>query len=380
MWAYLTSYLVSPQGTLEKPPEIIYDPEDATPLGGPLFDPNFFGNQEKEENTRIDNWSNLTLATPATGAPITIGGKTGMNLTLEVNHTIDNYITEMALSMAIYKDARKTIHLDSSIPVSHAPIINLKTFSTDWSAKRKRPSPLDNYFLRPVTTWDTFGWDGMFMRTLLSKANDDTGILPEDSENSPVVLEFGIARDAQGRLWVPELLAIKYFEGLSNSSLAYVCLGPLWAEADQTWDRTNLPSALLLLSAQKHFGLIGVTGMNSADNQTPICDLRDNHGRGVIWPLRYLVCITQGSEQVQALVLFRYAPIEFDALLYVTNKYLRLNETAKTLATPLHIRGMNPLTTFKLWYRQFMGAGYDDDPSVDDDNLPGFTHRVPLQN
>lgn len=309
----------------------------------------------------------FTPSGPTAGAPISLSGaKSGVKMSYNLSHTLDNYNEQSKDAMVIYKHAKHVLKLDSSIPVSHAPLITLKTFQTDWQSKRARPNPLDNYFLRPLLTWDVFGWDGMFMRNL---ATIDSATVPATITTTESFLQFHLARDGQGRLWVPEILAAKYFEGTGGTAVTYVALQPMWDVVSTAAHQSTQPGGVENPRVQAGFGMIGAVGWNPADNVSPVVDLRDNHGRGVIWPLQYMMIASSAAVASSALVIYRYAPIEYDALAYVCKKYVDLSAAKATDSTPRTIHGLQPTIAYYKWWQTYFDSGNLIDFSDGADNF-----------
>lgn len=256
----------------------------------------------------------------------------------------------------------KQYALDSALAPSHAPLMTLKTLTTDWKSKRQKPTPLDNYFARTMYDWDMFNWDGMFMRTLEPRAFSQSGpAKPKDH------IEFQPARDAQGHIYLPEILAVRYSEGDGVTSDCHCFLGPMWRDSvtdaygynmfNSAGGTDNRP---VDLQFQGRFGLFAHGWIDAGGaGISPIIDLRDNSGRGVFWPLRDLVMYCDYTAQpVQTEVLYRYAPVEFGAINILYEKFRSMNDSAVTGALPtsgnyVQLNRLDQIDVFIAWYNTY---------------------------
>jgi len=278
--------------------------------------------------------------------------------TMLANYNLVKSYVQKISSGALGPHSRQ-LSLDAALPKSSAPLVTLKTFKTDWNSKRQRPDSLENYFNRPQREWQLFNWDGMFLWDLEARPYGGDPISPERLHE---LATFSTARDASGRIYLPELLAVEYVEGSSTGVDTHCYLGPVWenkSDLDFGYDMFNqavVDGRPVDLQFQEKAGLFGHGVIDVTGLQRAYVDLRDNHGRGVIFPLRNLCVYTDFTAvAVQARLLYRYAPVDFIAIRAIYETYRRLDEsfdvTSRT-SNAVRMRGRYQIRAYIAWYEK----------------------------
>lgn len=276
-----------------------------------------------------------------------------------------NYDNVNAGVSQVMRSSLTVLHLDSSFAPVKAPLVTMKTFTPDWQAKRQKPSPLDNYFNFSEHQWDALWWDGMFRKDLTSI--DSARIYPtdwptrNDVEQVDVVAEFQLVRDGKGTLYLPELLAVQYHEVTTTATDNYVGIGPLWINAGTNAYARGSVTGALSLGVREWANLFGWSGIDEGAQEIKTVDLRNNHGRGEIYPLRWLQLHCTSAVGFQARLIYRYAPVSLNVIYYLNSKYIALstaNEDRMNLVLPE--AETRRLQLFIDWYNTYYNGYYHD--------------------